>query len=169
MLIASVAEKQQDILVGYVSYVSSEKAARLLLVSQATVLKWIEQNKLKARKTADERYLVSRESVQELLNTSSALIEQIINGTRPILSCWEYNAENGKIKEDCLSCPVFQTRKKKCYQVGKFLKESGQGASCCPTDCEDCSYYKYQKQISEGRSLPPVGKARKSSNRQTSN
>ena len=66
------------------SYVSLEKAARFLLVSEATVLKWVEQKRLKARKTVDnKRYLILRDSVRELLTSSSALIEQITIGTRP--------------------------------------------------------------------------------------
>lgn len=130
------------------SYVSIEKAAKLLLVSQDTVVKWLNEGKLHSRKTGHERHLISRSSVRELLTAEQGLIEEIINGKRPSVPCWEYHAVDGKIKDDCRSCPVFKTRRKKCYQIGKFLKETGQGATCCPTDCEDCSYYKAQRRIS---------------------
>jgi excisionase family DNA binding protein len=135
------------------SYVSLERAAKLLLVSQSTVLKWIQQNRLQAKETPDKGYLVSRGSVTEFLNSSLALIEEIIDGSRPVVPCWEYNSKEGRMDVACLSCPVFQSGELKCYQVGRFLKESGQGATCCPTDCEDCSYYKYQQQMSKGQFL----------------
>jgi excisionase family DNA binding protein len=142
------------------SYVTTEKAARLLMVSKGTILKWVEQRRLQARKTVDQqRYLILRDSVHELLISSSGLIEEVVNGTRPAVPCWEYNAENGRIRGECLSCPAFRSSEKKCYQVGKLLKESGQGATCCITDCEDCSYYKYQKQRSESQLLSTTREA----------
>jgi excisionase family DNA binding protein len=150
------------------SYVSLERAAKLLLVSQSTVLKWIHQNRLQARKTADKRYLVSRDSVTEFLNTSLPLIEEIVDGSRPIVPCWEYNSEDG-ITDACLSCLVFQSGEGKCYRMGKFLKESGQGATCCPTDCEDCSYYKYHQQMSKGQLFSSAREDLKDSETQNSN
>ena len=150
------------------SYISLERAAKLLLVSQSTVLKWIQQNKLQAKKTADKRYLVSRGSVTEFLNTSLALIEEIVDGSRPIVPCWEYNSENGEM-DACLSCLVFKSGEGKCYQMGSFLKESGQGATCCLTACEDCSYYKYQQQMSKGQFLSSAREDLNDSETQNSN
>jgi excisionase family DNA binding protein len=136
------------------SYVSLEKAAKLLLVSQGTILKWIRQGKLRSSKTAQERHIIPRDAVRELLTEKQSSIEEIVNEKRPSLPCWEYNAVDGKIRDECCSCPVFHTRNKKCYQVGKFLKESGKGANCCPTDCEDCSYYREHKRASANPSIP---------------
>ena len=151
------------------SYVSEEKAARLLLVSRDTVLKWVKDGRLQAKKAADERYLISRDSVLKLLTAEEGLIEEIINEKRPSVPCWEYNAENGKITDDCHSCPVFQTRKKKCYEVGKFLKETGHGATCCATDCEDCSYYKAQRRSSSDVVILPDSETLKDSQERESN
>ena len=151
------------------SYVSPEKAAKLLLVSKATVLKWIEEGKLRAKKTPDTGHLISRSSVLELLSAEESLIEEITNETRPSVPCWEYNAEDGKIKDNCCSCPVFQIRKKKCYEVGKFLKETGQGATCCPTDCEDCSYYRAQRRRSADVLIIPDSEAANDSQGRKSN
>lgn len=132
------------------SYVSLEKAARLLLVSQSTVLKWISKGKLCSSKTAHNHHIIPRDAIRELLTEEQREIEEIVNENRPSIPCWKYNSDDGKVKDECCSCPVFQTREKKCYQFGKFLKESGKGAACCLIDCEDCSYYREHKRASAG-------------------
>jgi hypothetical protein len=138
-------------------YVSVDKAARILLVSRSTVLKWVAQQKLSAREKADAGYLVDRDSLRRILTMNEDLIEEIVNGMRPVVPCWEYHAEDGVIQQECRGCPVFKDGKITCYEVGKFLKESGRGASCCPTDCEDCSYYRSQKRAERADSAFPGG------------
>jgi hypothetical protein len=127
-------------------YVSVKKAAKLLLVSESTIHKWIGEGKLHSKKG-----LIDRSCVRDLLTSEEGLIDEIINGTRPSVPCWEYYASSGEVKEDCLACPIFEKKESRCFQVGKYLKESGRGASCCPTDCEDCSYYKEHKEMATER------------------
>jgi excisionase family DNA binding protein len=129
------------------SYVSTGQAAKLLSVTPDAVLKWIKKGKLRARRTPGGHYRVSRDSVFELLSTSDeGPFEGAERWGRPFVPCWEYNAIDGIIKEDCRTCLVFKARGEKCYEVGTILKERGEGATCCPSDCEDCAYYKEQLQ-----------------------
>ncbi|MBI5117518.1 excisionase family DNA-binding protein [Candidatus Poribacteria bacterium] len=126
-------------------YVSTGKAARLLSVTPDAVLKWIKAGKLEARKTAGGHYRISLDSVQSLLKGEEASRnERGPHQKKRLVPCWEYNSIEGKIKDQCSSCLVFKAKGSKCYEVGKILKERGQGATCCPTKCEECSYYKEQ-------------------------
>ena len=127
------------------SYISTGQAAQLLSVTPDAVLKWIKAGKLGARRTPGGHYRVSRDSVLELLSADKGeRSEKPRRRGRPFVPCWEYNAIDGKIKEDCRTCLVFKARGEKCYEVGKILKDRGEGATCCPTECGDCAYYKEQ-------------------------
>jgi excisionase family DNA binding protein len=123
-------------------HISTGKAAKLLSVSADTILKWIKKGNLPARKTAGGHYRISYRHVERLLNVdANSAVRRRDNEQRPLVPCWEYNAAAGKIKENCRSCLVFQAQSEKCYEVGKVLKMSGRGDTCCPTGCEACDYY----------------------------
>jgi excisionase family DNA binding protein len=125
------------------SYISTGKAAKLLSVTPDAVLKWIKGGKLRARKTAGGHYRVSLDLVQELLKEEGATsAEDTLRHERRLVPCWEYNAIEGRIKEQCRTCLVFRAKGTKCYEVGRYLKEKGEGATCCATACEECTYYK---------------------------
>lgn len=127
------------------SYVSTGQVARLLSVTPDTVLKWIKKGKLPAIKTAGGHYRIPRNSLDELLNPTKDLPEgSPARRGRESVPCWEYNAVNDQIKDECRSCLVFKAQGTKCYEVGKFLKETGYGGVCCPFSCEECAYYKDQ-------------------------
>jgi excisionase family DNA binding protein len=125
-------------------YVSTGQVAKMLSVTSDTVVKWVRKGKLRAMKTAGGHYRIPRDSVLALLPGVDDFGRN--NDKRPLVPCWECNAAAGKIRENCRTCPVFRAKGGKCYEVGKILKEKRQGATCCPTDCEECSYYKEQRQ-----------------------
>lgn len=129
-------------------YVSTGKAAKLLSVTPDTILRWVKSGKLPARKTAGGHNRIPLDSVLALIELYKDLPaeEKIASLERPFVPCWEFNAAAGRIKENCRSCLVFKARGDRCYEVGVILKRNGQGATCCPTDCEECAYYKHQKQ-----------------------
>jgi len=121
----------------------------MLSVTPDTVLKWTKKGRLAAIKTAGGHYRILRDSVLALLPPEDGLSGgRLATRERPVVPCWEYNAATGKIKENCRSCLVFKAKGSKCYEVGRLLREKGEGATCCPTDCEDCAYYKERKKRS---------------------
>lgn len=129
------------------NYISTGKAARLLSVTSDTVLKWIKKGKLAARRTAGGHYRIARDSVEALLAGGTVPpTGRTANGAKALAPCWEYHAADGKIKEECFSCLVFKVRGSRCYEIGRLLREKGDGATCCSTDCEECSYYKERHQ-----------------------
>lgn len=131
------------------SYISTGRAAELLFVTRDTVLKWVKQGKLPTKKTAGGHYRISRRSVESLLPVIEDSLDKAAQSAgKQSVPCWEYNAQAGKIKESCRSCLVFKARGERCYEVGKILKQKGVGGTCCPTSCEECSYYREQKRAS---------------------
>jgi excisionase family DNA binding protein len=129
------------------SYVSTGKAAELLSVTPDAVLKWIKKGKLRVRKTAGGHYRVSLDSINKLLASEEESFSETSSSV-PIkqrVPCWEFHAVDGKIKDDCRTCLIFKSRGEKCYEVGMALKKERSGATCCPTSCEDCEYFKTQK------------------------
>lgn len=124
-------------------YLTTGQAAKLLMVTRDAVLKWIKQGKLQAVQTAGGHYRIPIDSLQP-----AALEEKKIkpNGEHPPLDdssyCWEYFASDGKTKSECRSCLVYKVQGAKCYEVGRFLKKIGFGATCCPTSCQECSFYR---------------------------
>jgi excisionase family DNA binding protein len=129
------------------NYISTGKAARIFSVTPDTVLKWIKKGRLAAARTAGGHYRISRQSIDGLLAEGASPAEEAHpEDSGEAMPCWEFHAENGAVKKECLSCIVFEVRGTRCYKVGKALKNNGGGATCCPTDCEECSYYKMRRQ-----------------------
>jgi excisionase family DNA binding protein len=125
-------------------YLTTGQAAKFLMVTRDTVLKWIKQGKLPAVRTAGGHFRVSSDSLK--IPASATPETEQIPATRSDQPeyCWEYFASGKKIKDECRSCLVYKMRGTKCYEAGEFLKELGFGATCCPTSCTECPYYKEQ-------------------------
>jgi excisionase family DNA binding protein len=125
-------------------YLTTGEVAKLFSVTRDTVLKWIKQGKLPARKTAGGHFRIPEEALQQSLGTPPKTIPQseASSHPEPPIYCWEYFARDGKTKEQCLDCLVYKVKGTKCYEVADFLKKIGFGATCCSSDCEDCGYYK---------------------------
>jgi excisionase family DNA binding protein len=116
----------------------------MLSVTPDAVLKWVKAGKLPARQTAGGHYRVSLDAVKEIITRGGELPDIPQSSKRQYEPCWEYYAVEGRIKHECRSCLVFRARGERCYEVGKDLKLSGEGATCCESDCADCAYYKEQ-------------------------
>jgi excisionase family DNA binding protein len=128
-------------------YITTGKAAKLLLVTSDTILRWIKEGKLPTRKTAGGHNRIPLDSVMKLASPKrSQPVETMTPPERSFVPCWKFNAADGRIKESCRSCLVFKARGDRCYEVGVILKRNGQGAMCCPTECEECAYYRHEMQ-----------------------
>jgi excisionase family DNA binding protein len=127
-------------------YISTGEAAKLLSVTPDTILRWVRAGKLSARKTAGGHNRISLDTVNGLLiPEANSSPDRPVSLERPFVPCWEYNSSSGKIKDSCRSCLVFKARGDRCFEVGMILKKNGHGATCCPTSCEECSYFKEQQ------------------------
>jgi len=120
------------------------EVAQLLSVTRDTVLKWVKQGRLPARRTAGGHFRIPEDALQQLVSAASNPKAENTASTHleaPIY-CWEYFARDGKTQEQCRNCLVYKVKGTKCYDVSEFLKKVGFGATCCSTECEDCGYYK---------------------------
>jgi excisionase family DNA binding protein len=126
-------------------YLTTGQAAKLLMVTRDTVLKWIKQGKLSAVQTAGGHFRIPFDAVNSAITVEGT--RQEAHETPPLDApsyCWEYFASGGKTNSECRSCLVYKVRGAKCYEVGQFLKKTGFGATCCPKNCNDCPYYRDQ-------------------------
>ena len=58
--------------------------------------------------------------------------------------CWEFYAENGEPREQCIQCLVYQARALRCFEMSRLPKGAGFAGAFCKTSCEDCPYYQEQ-------------------------
>jgi tRNA 2-thiouridine synthesizing protein E len=127
-------------------FVSTGRAAKLLSVAPDTVLRWVKQGKLSARKTAGGHYRVSLARLEAFLGSKTRYPSAATETERETFQpCWEYHSEAGRIRESCRSCAVYLARDRKCYEAREQPGEIERSASYCPTACEECSRYKEQK------------------------
>jgi excisionase family DNA binding protein len=126
-------------------YLTTGQAAKLLMVTRDTVLKWIKQGKLSAVQTAGGHFRIPSDAVKSAAPAEGT--QQEVHEPSPPDAhsyCWQYFASEGKTKSECRSCLVYKVKGAKCYEVGQFLKKTGFGATCCSSNCSDCPYYKEQ-------------------------
>lgn len=125
---------------------STGKASKLLSVTPDTILKWIKQEKLPAVRTAGGHYRVPQEAIQALLNHPS---EKPSTPTPfpvdSLMYCWEFFAENEKIRPGCQSCLVFRAHALKCFEMNHLPKGMGFNGGMCASSCESCAYYYYHQ------------------------
>jgi tRNA 2-thiouridine synthesizing protein E len=127
-------------------FISTGRAAKLLSVAPDTVLRWIKQGKIPARRTVGGHYRIWRSSVEAILDPAKGRPQEMTGkdcGT--ILYCWESNSIDGRISEDCLSCAVYQARESGRHEAGERLRQKGRGEADRSTICEECPHYKDRK------------------------
>ena len=125
---------------------STGKASRLLSVTPDTILKWIKQEKLPAVRTAGGHYRVSKEAIDALLHSSAENSSSKISLSQATLMyCWDFFAQNGRIRTGCQICLVFRAHALKCFEMNHLSKDTGFNGGLCANSCESCAYYYYHQ------------------------
>lgn len=117
---------------------STGKVARLLSVTPDTVLKWIKNGRLRARRTAGGHYRVAQSDLDRLIGDR---FETRTPDEGGFLYCWEYYAIDGEPGESCLECLVYRARARRCYEMSGLAREVGYAGTYCANSCGECSYY----------------------------
>lgn len=127
---------------------STFQAAAILGVKPDTVLKWIKSGKVPASRTLGGHYRIRRDTVVELISerASQDLPPKPPPLQKPFQYCWEFNAKDTALRNDCRRCLVYRTRAKLCYEMNSVPKKLGHLKLYCGSNCEDCDYYTYAKE-----------------------
>jgi excisionase family DNA binding protein len=125
------------------------------MVTADTVLKWIKQGRIPARRTAGGHFRIHRRDIRHLeggpghrtapSSAGRAGTEPLRSGDAPaerqFRYCWEYNAEEqGQMQQECRRCVVYATRAYRCYEVIK-LAGVGHAKAFCKKTCQTCDYF----------------------------
>ncbi len=130
------------------------EVAKLCGVTPDAVLKWIKKGDLPATRTPGGHYRVARSTCTTLGLGSPSSADTGVGehhdpgrarpdepGVGP--RCWEYFGHDGRPRQTCLNCVVYQARAEHCYKLATLGEESGHGRRFCgEDDCQDCSFYR---------------------------
>jgi excisionase family DNA binding protein len=131
------------------------QAAKLCAVTPDTVLKWIKKGRLKASRTAGGHYRVALPDLRPFLagfgqgeepgaSTQATVHVSSHDGTEATaeeVSCWEYLAVDGNVREECKQCVVYRVRATRCFLMAGLEGDVGHSRQFCHGSCEDCVYY----------------------------
>jgi excisionase family DNA binding protein len=124
--------------------IGTREAAAMCCVSQATVVRWIRDGKLAARKGPDRQYRIHRADLNRFMLAGGA--GQIESEERGLFQyCWEYYSKSGEIGSACEKCVVYRTRNGRCYEAAGIAGETGHLHRFCKSTCEECDYFKKVK------------------------
>ena len=123
-------------------HLTTTEAARLLSVSPDTVLKWVKAGKIKSYRTFGGHYRIPQSALGLTDTKQSRLVKpETMAATQDFEYCWEYMADGGEVKQDCLDCITYRSRSRRCYE----LRDLPEGLGClrvyCKSTCEDCEYF----------------------------
>jgi len=122
------------------------QAAALCHVERDTVLKWVKCGKLPAERTAGGHYRISRRELDRFLERrrSAPAARNAPGAEQPPapLRCWEYLAEEGRIRDECRQCAVYRVQAARCFELLRLECELGHRRLFCHGSCEDCAYYR---------------------------
>jgi excisionase family DNA binding protein len=125
------------------------KAAELLGVTPDTVLRWIKQGRLRARRTAGGHHRILLEDIEALIpdrRTSDTPVPSSECTFEP-LHCWEYLNPHGETRDECRGCIVYSSRATRCFRLAELPDEVGHSKLFCHTTCEECAYYRRVKRL----------------------
>jgi excisionase family DNA binding protein len=125
---------------------STGKASKLLSVTPDTILKWIKQEKLPALRTAGGHYRVSQEAIDALLHRPAEKPSPKTSfPPDSLMFCWEFFAQNRRVRTGCQNCLVFRAHALKCFEMNHLPKGMGFNGGLCASSCESCAYYHYHQ------------------------
>ena len=122
--------------------ITTGQAASLCSVTRNTVFKWIQSGHLAARRTAGGHHRIDRRDLEKLMAGSARALPSSNPGAEKFKYryCWEYNG-NGKTKDACLNCAVYELRALRCYEVAKLAPDAHHPKVYCNQNCNECSYF----------------------------
>ncbi len=129
-------------------WLTTGQAADICHVERDTVLKWIKCGKLPAERTVGGHYRIARPELDRFLverrqSRKAARKTHIqTDSTSGPLRCWEYLAENGRIRDECKHCAVYRVQATRCFELLRLGCELGHRRLFCQGSCEDCTYYR---------------------------
>jgi len=135
-------------------YFTTSEAAKVLSVSADTVLKWVKAGKIPSYRTPGGHARIPKDAVEKLLPQRSTSPEKSdpSKETGRFMDrsnhkyCWDFHAEAGVLKEDCLQCLAYKCRAQRCYEMRLLPEASGFLRIHCQTDCDACEYFKMKQE-----------------------
>jgi len=109
---------------------STGEAAKICSVTPNTVLKWIKSGRLPAQRTPGGHYRIDPRDLAQRF--------PLRKPEGPVY-CWEHNALNGEVLEECRDCLVYRSRALRCYQLTEYMDDTER---LCENLCEDCDYFR---------------------------
>lgn len=123
-------------------YYTTSQAANLLAVSPDAVLKWVRQGKIASYRTPGGHARIPHEAIENLLPSKSSASVTNLGDAPPVYHyCWEFHGRPGATDPECLTCVVYRSRARRCYEMRDLPEEFGHLKLHCKTDCIDCEYF----------------------------
>ena len=124
------------------NYLTTFQAAKLLMVTPDTVLKWIKSGKLAASRTIGGHFRIDREKVDSFLSNNEITHKKSDEDVKKDIDyCWEFYSDSGNIKDVCIDCIVYKAMAKKCFELSKISDELSESKRNCDVSCEECDFY----------------------------
>ena len=114
---------------------TTTELAKLCGVSRFTIINWINQGKIRTRKTAGGHFRIP---VSEAISFYETLHKEKTGTTSESLyHCWEYQQKTNCDKE-CKNCLVYKGRIDYCFVV---VHKFGKKLIRCKGECSSCDYF----------------------------
>lgn len=123
--------------------ITTGKASKMLAVTPDTVLKWIKQKKLPARRTAGGHYRIAEQALRSFLAPEEITSRADSAAQKNLRYCWEFFAEKGNIRQGCEECLVLRAHALKCFELVHVPRHLGFKGGTCEGSCESCAYFHY--------------------------
>ncbi|MEW5995206.1 MAG: excisionase family DNA-binding protein [Candidatus Zixiibacteriota bacterium] len=126
------------------NYYTTTEAAKHLAVSPDTVLKWVKAGKIVSYRTPGGHSRIPRHAVDSLLPARQVTESGVEESAPEVVYqyCWDFHAEGGTVKNECLDCIAYKSRAMRCYEMRDIPEEFGHLKLYCHGNCTACEYYK---------------------------
>lgn len=125
---------------GNEDWITTGEAADALSVTPDTVLKWIKQGKLAARRTVGGHHRIEAGAI-ERLRMARARGHESQGQQGQGLHCWEYFSTGAEVREECTECAAYRVRAGLCFELRRLDATLSCQKLFCQSACEDCPYY----------------------------
>ena len=123
------------------NYITTGEAAAIFDVDPDTVLRWIKSGDIPAIRTPGGHYRINRNVFLKKMITDTVINE---NKETPsnLPYCWEYNSQEGIVRNQCMDCIVYKSGTSRCYELCNLPFPIGHSKLFCSESCENCQYFK---------------------------
>ena len=123
------------------NYITTGEAAAIFDVEPDTVLRWIKSGEIPAIRTPGGHYRINRNIfLMKMINDTS--IDEKNEIQSHLSYCWEYNSQEGLVRDGCKECIVYKSKARKCYELCNLHVPIGHAKLFCAESCNDCQYFK---------------------------